>query len=321
MRGVQVPMKHSLATLFELLGCSDKDQLREHYSDYRKTAEGMSQFWFDSLDAFLTNLDGDSNKSGSDTVGSFDWRYFLIEEAQSQAMPTVSIDFLHEITDACIQMVLQIERGDSSPSVVTNSRRMFNQRHVTIYRNWYRKRKKSQEWDVLGDRVEILWGPDYKDRHDYKVFRGDNSTLLFGVIPNTFDIPVVDLRIAVKKFTIGVRSQDESQRRLNAIAPQILKLLLGSSDPLGISVETIANKWPLLYGFSRVVEQSRESDPTPDFVMDVNPVLVGLTFLNTEASQELKQEERLDMYEQFLRESSIAQKLLSSRKFRRNKRA
>ncbi len=313
MRGVQVPMKHSLVALFELLASSDKDQLREHYSDYKKTAEGMSQFWFASLDDFLTNLDGDSNKHGSDTVGSFDWRYFLIEEAQSQTMPTVSIDFLHEITDACIQMVLQIERGNSSPSVVTNSHRMFNQRYVHTYRNWYRKRMKSEEWDDLNDRVEILWGPDYKDRHDYKIFRRDKSILLFGILPDDFDIPVRDMRRVVEEFTRDVRSRDESQRKLNAVSPQLLKVLLGSSDPFRISMETLANKWPLLYGFSQVVEESSERGATPDLVMDVNSVLSGLEFLNTGVSQELMQEERLETSEQFLRDSPISQKLLSSR--------
>ena len=74
MRRVQVPIKHSLTALFELLVPSDKDQLREHYSDYKETAPRMRQFRYESLDDFFKNLDGDSNKRGSDTVGSFDWR-------------------------------------------------------------------------------------------------------------------------------------------------------------------------------------------------------------------------------------------------------
>ena len=41
------------------------------------------------------NLAGDPNKKG-DYIGSFDWRYFLIEEKRSAKMPTVSVEFLHE---------------------------------------------------------------------------------------------------------------------------------------------------------------------------------------------------------------------------------
>ena len=312
MRGVQVPAKHSLTALFELLGPSDKDQLREHYSDYKETDPGMRQFRYESLDDFFKNLDGDSNKQGSDTVGSFDWRYFLIEEARSQTMPTVSIDFLHEITYGCIQMVLRIQKGDSNPSSFTNSLRMFDERSVRIYRNWYTNRIASEEWDELSDRVEILRGPDYKGRFDYQIFCGNKTTRFFGVPPDTFDLPVMDMRTAVAKFTESVRSRDESQSRLDAIAPQILKLLLKSEDPSNFSKDTVAKRWPLIYGFSQVVEKSSESDSTFELVSDVNSVLAGLTFLSGGVSQELTQEKCLDEYEKFLRDSQIAQKLRSS---------
>ena len=311
MRRVQVPIKHSLTALFELLGPNDKNQLREHYSDYKETASGMRQFRYASLDDFFKNLDGDPNKQGSDTVGSFDWRYFPIEEARSQTMPTVSIDFLHEITYACIQMVLRIQQGDSNPSSFTNSERMFNQRSVKTYRNWYVKRMNSEEWDKLNDRVEILWGPDYKDRFDYQIFRGKKSTRIFGIPPDSFDVPVMDMRTEVARYMEGVRSRGESQRRLDTIAPQILKLLLRSGDPSHISKDTVAKSWPLVYGFSQVVEKSSKGDATFELVSAVNSVLTGLTFLSAGASQELTQEKWFDEYEKFLRDSAIAQKLLS----------
>ena len=227
-------------------------------------------------------------------------------------MPTVSIDFLHEITYACIQMILRIQQGDSSPSSFTNSQRMFDQRSVKIYRNWYIKRMNSEEWDELDDRVEMLRGPDYKGRFDYQIFRGEESTPFFGVPPDSFDIPVMDMRKAVAKFTEGVRSRGESQRRLDTIAPQILKLLLKSGDSSHISTDTVAKKWPLMYGFSQVVEKSSKSDATFELVSGVNSVLTGLTFLSGGVSQELTQEKCLDEYEKFLRDSPIAQKLLSS---------
>ncbi|MYC68994.1 MAG: hypothetical protein F4X12_22020 [Acidobacteriia bacterium] len=312
MRKVQVPIKHSLTALFEQLGPSDQDQLREHYSDYRETATGMRQFKYESLDDFFKNLDGDSNRQGSDTVGSFDWRYFPIEEARSQTMPTVSIDFLHEITSACIQMVLRIQKGDSNASSFTHSQRMFDHRSVEIYRSWYGKRMTSEEWTELDDRVEILWGPDYKGRFDYQIFRGTESTRFFGIPPDVFDLPVMDMRMQVAKFTEEVRSRDASQRRLDAIAPQILNLLLRSRDPCHIPKDTVAKKWPLMYGFSQVVEESFKSDTTLELVSDVNSVLTGLTFLSAEVSQKLTQEKCLDEFERFLRDSPIAQKLLLS---------
>ena len=65
----------------------------------------VGKFPFGTLDEFLVNLDGDPNKKGDDHIGSFDWRYFLIEEKQSAKMPMVSVEFLHEIAYGCTRMV------------------------------------------------------------------------------------------------------------------------------------------------------------------------------------------------------------------------
>ena len=43
----------------------------------------VGQYPFEDLDSFLTNLDGDKNQYGTH-LGSFDWRYFLIEEQRSE---------------------------------------------------------------------------------------------------------------------------------------------------------------------------------------------------------------------------------------------
>ena len=76
-------------------------------------------FPFRSLDDFLANLDGDKNKRG-DHVGSFDWRYFLIQEKQSQKMPFVSVDYLHEIVFGCIQIIEYANSGRFEPSQHTS---------------------------------------------------------------------------------------------------------------------------------------------------------------------------------------------------------
>ena len=89
VRRENVPTRHSLSTLFQLLDENDRIVLREYYDDYRATIGGKrGVFPFESLDDFLLNLDGDENERG-DHIGSFDWRYFLIEERRSQAMPLV----------------------------------------------------------------------------------------------------------------------------------------------------------------------------------------------------------------------------------------
>ena len=87
MRGEsKVPKIHSLFVLFSQLEVTDQAVLRKYYNDcnatmdYKATMEGgVEAFPFKSLDDFLLNLDGDKNH-----IGSFDWRYFLIEEKRSK---------------------------------------------------------------------------------------------------------------------------------------------------------------------------------------------------------------------------------------------
>ena len=90
-----VPKEHALSILFDLLDQADKSILREYYDDYKATAEGeLGRFPFVSIEDFLVNLDGDKNEQGN-FIGSFDWRYFLIEEMQSGKMPMVSVVVNH----------------------------------------------------------------------------------------------------------------------------------------------------------------------------------------------------------------------------------
>ena len=129
LRGKEVPVKHSLTDLFERFDDDDSAVLSEYYSDFRATAPGMGEFPFETLKDFIRNLDGDPNNKGTDHIGSFDWRYSPIEEAKSATMPTVSIDYLHEMIYGCKQMFQAAHTGNPE-HIQTNSSRMFQKRNV-----------------------------------------------------------------------------------------------------------------------------------------------------------------------------------------------
>ena len=208
LRGKQVPTKHSLSMLFDLFEADDKETLCEFYTDYRETIGGrVGAFPFKTLDDFLANLDGDPNKQRDDYIGSFDWRYFLIEEKRSQKMPTVSMEFLHEIAYGCIRMVEHAQQGRFEPSQHTHSWRMRWKRNKK-QRDWLMVRMYSEGWDELGDRLEILWGPDYRGRHDLLLFKGKDAKPYFAELPEGFSLPIVDKRQEIESFDVdeGMRS-------------------------------------------------------------------------------------------------------------------
>ena len=207
VREKHVPKKHSLSTLFDLLDNDDKEIIREYYLDYRAAIEGkVGAFPFKTLDKFLINLDGDQSQRG-DHIGSFDWRYFLIEEKRSNKMPVVSVDYLHEIVYGCIRIVEYVISGVSDPSLCTYSWRMRWKREDK-YRDWLMVRMNSDGWDDLDDRLEILWGPDYKGRHDLYLYRGKGVKDYFSEIPHDFSLPIIDKRKELESFNIneGFRS-------------------------------------------------------------------------------------------------------------------
>ena len=230
MRGKPVPMKHSLTVLFGLLEDDDKDMLREYYSDYKATSgSGLSTFPFMTLDDFLENLDGDPKTKGDDRIGSFDWRYFLIEETRSQTMPTVSIDYLHEIIYGCNKLVASTKKNNLNPSKYTNSWRMQMQRYRMVYRHWFRIRMNSRGWNELGDRLEILWGPDYCDRYDWYFFRGKGWNSYFCPLPDDCSLPTVDKRKELEEFNvdeglkrIGVTIHGDASARFNPLTDHYL---------------------------------------------------------------------------------------------------
>lgn len=177
--------------LFRKLPEEDKNVLREYYRDYRSAGENMKAFPFSELDDFLSNLDGGTDSKGRH-VGSFDWRYFPIEKARGGTLPTVSIEFLHEIVEATINLIIGYEEG-------TYSQRQFCERQHK-YRDWLEVRMNSDGWNDLGDRLELVWGPDYRERYDYYIFRADSSKLCFAKIPANHGLPVKDMRKEVAAF-------------------------------------------------------------------------------------------------------------------------
>ncbi len=196
-----VPGKHSLMMLFNLLNEADKDMLREFYSDFRGVNvrhDGVG-FPFKELDEFLINLDGDPNKKGDDHIGSFEWRYFLIEEPLSQTMPFVGIEFLHEVAFACISIITQARHSNQDASKLTVSWRLGWDRQRK-YDDWLLFRMNSGEWSGITDRLEILWGPDYRGWHDMLVIQKGSSRFLFGEIPSTISLPIIDSRREVEQF-------------------------------------------------------------------------------------------------------------------------
>ena len=202
LRGKEAPLKHSLTDLFEQFDNDDRALLREYYSDFKATAPGMGGFPFETLEDFIRNLDGDPNKKGTDHIGSFDWRYSPIEEAKSETMPTVSIDYLHELIYGCKQMFQAAHTGNAE-HIQTNSWRLFQKRKRKIekyYRNWCTMRMSSERRTDLGDRVEILWGPDYRDWYDWWIVTEEGAMLNFSKLPEDLSVPVVDKRKELSEF-------------------------------------------------------------------------------------------------------------------------
>ncbi len=210
LREKDVPARHSLSKLFELLDKSDQGVLREYYADYRATADrGLRAFPFENLDSFLKNLDGDANKRG-EHIGSFDWRYFLIEEHRSQRMPLVSVDYLHEVAYGCTRIVDSLINENSDPIEFTSSHRMRRER-LDKYEHWLTVRMDSDGWDELSDRLEILWDPDHFGRYDLLLLQDGRMTVCFSDIPKDLTVPVADKSQEVADFDVksGYRSIGE----------------------------------------------------------------------------------------------------------------
>ena len=208
LRGKEVHKIHSLSTLFSMFE-DDQSILREYYTDYKATIDGnRGAFPFESLDDFLENLDGGPN---ADKPGSMAWRYYLIEEAPK--MPFVSIDYLHEVVFGCIRIIECARSERSEPSRHTRSWRMRSERQRK-YNAWLIVRMNSVGWDELDDRLEIIWGPDYRNRYDLWLFRGTGMNACFTQLPDDLKLPIVD-----KRMEIGAYDVEEGYRSIGVTFP------------------------------------------------------------------------------------------------------
>ena len=116
-------------------------------------------------------------------------------------MPRVSINVMHEVVYGCVQSARSIDKGDDKVGGATYSWRLRWKRS-DLYRDWLTVRMNSPRWGQEGDRLEILYGPDYGDRYDYLVFDGGRIRSFFAPLPNTeeADLSVVDKRGELESF-------------------------------------------------------------------------------------------------------------------------
>ena len=195
VRGKNVRPIHPLSSLFDECDQNDKRIIREYYVDFQATIGGnIGAFPLRDLDSFLANLDGDDDRRGS-----FDWRYFLIEEKQSVEMPLVSVDYMHEVVYGVTRIVECAMSGHGNPRAYTRSLRMRLQRKRK-YTRWLTDKMNSYDWDQLDDRLEILWGPDYRDCYDLLLFEGTRARDFYGEIPAEIAVPIVDKRAEIENF-------------------------------------------------------------------------------------------------------------------------
>lgn len=194
LREIDVPHIHELSTLFGRLAERDQVILREYYDDYRALrAEEEDDARCGTLDTFLAGLDGE------ECNGSVAWRYYPTEEAPTNQMPRVSINYLHEVIRGCV-WVIEHEADDISRRAPrTLSQREYENRAQKL-RTWLNLRLCSTGSFEGGDHWEIVWGPDYRGRYDLVLFQGDNVGLSFQKKPGDPTLRVVDMRPEFNAF-------------------------------------------------------------------------------------------------------------------------
>ena len=201
-RGCKVDKTHMLSSLFANLPVIHQETLREYYRDFLATFPYSRPFPFAELDEFLANLDGGNGR------GSYDWRYFPIEESSNRSVPLVSINIMHEVIYGCLRIIDHLSHDDRDALRSTHSWRLRHFR-VEKYHDWLTVRMNSDGWNQLGDRLEILWGPDYQGRYDYMVFRGKHARDYFAPLPesDTLDLPVIDKTDELDGFDVDAGFQ------------------------------------------------------------------------------------------------------------------
>ena len=213
---------HGLAEVWSKLSELDQKALSLHYADSCQYGRGYP-FGYDSLNAFLENLDNGS-------VGWPAWGYFPIENFKKQdaawvdnRLPQVDIGTMHDIVRSCLWWMEAKRKGYS---LLYGSRSWSEHRRrwhpggklwawMTVQMNrplvdpiWHDldqvviTESSGLEGFAKGDRVEILWGPDYAGRHDYLICQGEGiKGPGFGSLPEeTPDLPHRDRRDELADF-------------------------------------------------------------------------------------------------------------------------
>ena len=208
LRGADPAKIHTLFNLYMLLPSHDKDLLREYYRDYRdETAlERGAPYRIAMLGDFLMELDG--AKHGGKSVGSFDWRYYLIENPKGETLPYASVEFMHEVVFGVLCIAERAMGGGDDPCHHTYSWRKRHAR-VRTHMRWLDARMNGGEdaWESLPDRVEIAWGPDHRNRYDLYLFQGGRRGDYFAEVPSDFDLRIEDRRDEVAAFDADAESK------------------------------------------------------------------------------------------------------------------
>ena len=195
---------HKVERLFSTLCEEDKRVLRLYYDDFLQETDYLKDFPFRGLDDYLSNLD--HNRAGS--VGSVAWRYFLLEGNDLQMMSTVCVELMFELVRGCLDLLDSIGRGGLSGRF-TISWRKHHWEQRNFYNDWLMVRINLPNQEPYKHHIELLWGPDYRDRYSYFVFDEAGTRRFFGRLPeDTKGLPVVDKREDVKLFDreAGLRS-------------------------------------------------------------------------------------------------------------------
>ena len=200
LRKIPPARTHTLSSeLYDLLPAKDKDILREYYRDYREGCDHATGFPFQDLDSFLSNLDGQQT-SGGRFEGSFAWRYYLIEKMYGAAMPIVSIEMLHEVAYCATRIIEYLVHNRFEPSQYTYSHRMHWPRKRK-YMDWMTVRTNTPGLSLPGRSLEILWGPDHRDRYDYLIHQGNGQfNIGFSKLSKEHGLRIIDKRDELEAF-------------------------------------------------------------------------------------------------------------------------
>ena len=122
-------------------------------------------------------------------------------------MPTVSVDYLHELVFGCIRTIESAASGVSGPSRHTRTWRLRRNR-MRKHDAWLMVRMNSAGWDELGDRWKFCGDQTIADATIYTFSGARPLPSLFSEVPDDLALLIVDKRQEVEIFDVeqGYRS-------------------------------------------------------------------------------------------------------------------